>query len=140
MSKTLSDKDRLRKCIEERNLENEKRLERTLAIGEEENRLNNLHKEFVQSELKKLSIKDQNFVNHYKSNAEKKIAIESIHHARKSLTSPNKRKTHPRNEVLEAISIVKVKNPQMTVKLIINEVAINLNMTPRAVKKHYYDN
>jgi hypothetical protein len=94
---------------------------------------------FVKVEMKKLSKRDKEFIeSHYSTDLLKRTAIEGILYARKNHTPLEKRKTHSHNEVMEAVLNIQKSNPGITAKDLIDKVALTLEMTPRAVSKHYY--
>ncbi|AFV98261.1 MULTISPECIES: hypothetical protein [unclassified Sulfuricurvum] len=94
-------------------------------------------KDFINQSLQKLSKKEIDFVNQYIEPSEKKIVIETLLFMGR-IEKPTIKKTHSHNKVMHEISNAKKEHQDFNRTQIIEHVAKQLDMTPRAVTKHYY--
>lgn len=93
--------------------------------------------EFIKQSLQKLSKEEIDFINRYAEPSEKKVAIETLQFMGR-IEKPTIKKTHSHTKVIYEISNAIKEHQDFNPTQIINYVSINLNMTPRAVSKHYY--
>lgn len=93
--------------------------------------------QFVKQSIDKLALYDRKFVQSFTNPLMKEAAIKTILHI-KGEYQPRAKKTHSNEEVVRAIEKIEKDYPNFNVTEIINFVAEKLNMTPRAVRKHYY--
>ncbi|MDD2265779.1 hypothetical protein [Sulfuricurvum sp.] len=94
-------------------------------------------KEFIHQSLKTLSKEEKDFVNRYSEPSEQKIVVETLLFMGR-IEKPTFKKTHSHIKVIYEISNAKKEHQDFNATQIINYVAEKINMTPRAVSKHYY--